>query len=254
MLAAPAPSSAAASPYQHPLQAQYQQQQQLPQTQTYMPPSPFQPSLQPTLSLPPLDLSGFPAGTLPPPAYREKVQKLRTLLLDRRTWRMCRGTPAATHKVPPSHFDAGEVVCRTCKQADPKIFVDPEAADVRIKQLLALEPCHFVPRYDQPGCGVDKDRAGYESKDWHTWALKPQSRGTVLRERLWQCCLGGGKKAAAKYRAGQARNTSKIGCPRSLYAVTRWDPAELKARVVEVYFKHKHLPECSEHGSVGTRA
>jgi hypothetical protein len=106
----------------------------------------------------------------------------------------------------------------------------------------------FVPRYDQAGCGVDKDHPHYDAKNWTSWRLKPASRGTVLRERLWQCCLGGGKKAAEKYRSGQARNTSKIGCPRSLYAVTRWDSEKLKARSVEIYFKHQHLRECFEHG------
>ncbi|ORZ37532.1 hypothetical protein BCR44DRAFT_1034647 [Catenaria anguillulae PL171] len=193
--------------------------------------------------------SDIPSGLPLPPAYREKVQQLKAILLDRKNWKVCRGTPTSSHKVPPGEFDAGELVCRNCKQHDPKFFLEPEQADAKIKELLSSEPCHFVPRYDQAGCGVDRDRPNYDSKDWTTWALKPNSRGTVLRERLWQCCLGGGRKAAAKYRAGQAKNTTKIGCPRSLYAVTRWDAQEQCAKLVEIYFKHKHLPECYEHAS-----
>ncbi|KAJ3360527.1 hypothetical protein GGF31_003232 [Allomyces arbusculus] len=189
-----------------------------------------------------------------PPAYREKVQQLKRLLLERRHWKVCRGQPTAAHKVPPTEFDPGEIVCRHCKQADPKVFVEPEEADAKIRELLAQEPCHFVPRYDQAGCGVDKDRPDFDAKRWTTWALKPGSRGTVLRERLWQCCLGGGKKAAQAYRSGHARNTSKIGCPRSLYAVTRWDGDGQKAKCVEIYFKHKHLAECFEHGAVQATA
>ncbi|KAI9149761.1 hypothetical protein H9P43_009940 [Blastocladiella emersonii ATCC 22665] len=193
--------------------------------------------------------AGYPLA----PAFRPKVQQLKAMLLQRQHWRVCRGQPTAAHRVPPTEFDApGDTVCRNCKQSDPKYFVEPEEADAKIKELLGHEPCHFVPRYDQAGCGVDKDRPDFDGKRWQAWVLKPGSRGTVLRERLWQCCLGGGKKAAARYRAGQTKNTNKIGCPRSLYAVTRWDAVERKAKCVEIYFKHRHLPECFDYSNLHT--
>ncbi|KAL7748655.1 hypothetical protein RI367_006066 [Sorochytrium milnesiophthora] len=180
-----------------------------------------------------------------PPAFRPSVASLRHRLLERTTWRVCKSLGPYAHKVSPADFGPGELLCRACKLADQKCVVEPSQAEAKVRELLALEPCHFIPRYDQPGCGVERDAPTFDSKDWMTWSLKPSSRGTVLRERLWQCCLGGGKKAADRYKTGQAKgNSSKIGCPRSLYAVTRWDGERGQPGLVEIYFKHQHMSEC----------
>jgi hypothetical protein len=40
-----------------------------------------------------------------PPGYRKEVNSLRSILLDRQNWVICKGHPAASHKVRLVSFD-----------------------------------------------------------------------------------------------------------------------------------------------------